>query len=315
VFTPSEPPLGPHNVYVKRKSVETQLDRFVQRKQIPVVWGEYGVGKTSLVRRFFLKKTDEARLVYVASVAGLSLPDIFKVILEHLNYAVELTTTSTTESQRSGGFDARVLTATLSRGAASAKTSQIVVSSPTDTKINQLIRDARLTVVLDEMHKASSEFRASLVDWIKSTRADPGDFTLVLVGTSTDSGRLVTLDRGIDRYIKEMSVDVLTDEEAVALAEEGFDKLGLHIGDELKERLVRSAAGVPMIIQSLCLDSAEEAVEFERSEIIEDDVRHAVEVYLSENESRLYEHYSIHRDNWRKTLPQRDPQSHGYATQ
>lgn len=291
VFTPGAPPLGEHNVYVSRDAAEASLRKYVQRHQVPVVWGEYGVGKTTLVQRYFQPLEKDGRLVYVASVAGLSLPDIFRVILEHLDYSVEISTSTSETIGADGGFDLKIVKATAKGEHAETRTSELVVSSPTDVGMNTLVRERRLTVVLDEMHKASDPLRAALVDWIKATRANPGEFSLVLVGTSTDAGRLVSLDHGIDRYVKEMSVDLMTDPEARFIVDEGFSRLGLIIHEHLREGLVRSAAGAPTIIQALCLDAAEATIRDSRDEVSEEDVRFAVSEYLKENTGRLYDHY------------------------
>jgi ABC-type lipoprotein export system ATPase subunit len=101
VFTPGKPPLGEHNVYVTRTGAEADLKKYVQRGQVPVVWGEYGVGKSTLVQKYFATQEAAKKLVYVPSVAGLSLPTIFKAVLEHLEYGVIVeSTTSDTRTAR-----------------------------------------------------------------------------------------------------------------------------------------------------------------------------------------------------------------------
>ena len=292
VFTPGAPPLKEHNVYVSRDAAEKALNKYVQRHQVPVVWGEYGVGKTSLVKHFFQDAEKAGRLVYVASVAGLTLPEVFRAVLEHLNYSVEVSSSTADTIGVDGGFDLKVVKATAKGDNTDTRNRQLVVTSPTDVGMNNLMREQGLTVVLDEMHKAGDDLRAALVDWIKATRADPGKFNLVLVGTSTDAGRLVALDQGIDRYVKEMAVDLMTDDEARYIVDEGFRRLGLKVESELRERLVRSAAGAPTIVQALCLDAAESAVErSDGKDVLEADVKFAVSTYLKENTGRLYDHY------------------------
>lgn len=291
VFTPGSPPLEKHNVYVTRGIAEQQLRRYVQRRQVPVVWGEYGVGKTSLVQHFFKEEESKGRLVYIPSVAGLSLSDVFRTILEHLDYRVDIEARSAETTSGEGGIDLKVVKIGGKGEISDSVTRQLVVTSPTDSKMNNIIRDAGLTVVLDEMHKASDTLRSALVDWIKATRAMSDGFTLVLVGTSTDAGRLVNLDFGIDRYIKEMPVSLMTPEESRSIVTTGFERLGIRIASDLVERLVQSAAGAPTIVHSLCLDAAESAVSEGRDQVHEDDLRTAVNLYLQEHGGRLADHY------------------------
>lgn len=291
VFTPGSPPLDEHNVYVKRQKAEESLRRFIQRRQIPIVWGEYGVGKTSLVQRYFEKQEKDGSLVYIASVSGLDLSDIFRTILEHLRYEVEVESTTTGRTGVDGGIDLKIVKANAQSDVADSLTRKLVVTSPTDTGMNKLIKESKLTVVLDEVHRASDVLRQELVDWIKATRAGVGGFTLVLVGTSTDAGRLVSLDFGIDRFVKEMRVELLSDDEARWIVDEGFRRLGLSISEELRNRLVSSAAGAPTIVHELCLDAAESAIEANRKTVIQDDLQSAVKTYLDEHGGRLADHY------------------------
>jgi hypothetical protein len=291
VFTPGSPPLEQHNVYVKRTDAEASLQRFLERRQVPVVYGEYGVGKTTVVQKFLQDQGVNGRLVYIASVAGLSLPDVFRVILEHLKYAAVVEYTSTATKAGEAGFDVKVVKASAKGEHSETAVSQMVVASPTDTGLIALVRDAGLVVVLDEMHKATERFRADLVDWIKATRTGGGGFDLVIIGTSMDAERLVAPDPGIDRYVKEMQVALMSPDEARYLINEGFSRLGLSIDDALAQRIVASAAGAPTIVQSLCLDAAEAAKRNDRDQVLEADCLEAVRNYLKDHGRRLVGHY------------------------
>ncbi|WP_232807264.1 hypothetical protein, partial [Geodermatophilus chilensis] len=225
-------------------------------------------------------------------VSGLTLPDVFRVMLEHMEYSVEVERTGTWGGSGEVGFDAKVVRAKVGGQYSRATKRQLVVTSPTDTGLISLIQDAGLIVVMDEMHKASPSFRKELVDWIKATRTGPpSKFRLVLIGTSMDAERLVEPDPGIDRYVKEMSVDLMSHDEARFIIDVGFSRLGLSIENDLAERLVASAAGAPTIVQSLCLDAAESATNDGRGSISEDDCRTAVRNYLNDHGRRLAGHY------------------------
>jgi len=94
VFTPGRLPLGENNVYSPRKEPEQDLDRCVKRKLVPVVYGDFGVGKTSLVSKFFHDKQQSQTFVYFPSAGGLTMADVFRRVLEILHYTVESDLTS-----------------------------------------------------------------------------------------------------------------------------------------------------------------------------------------------------------------------------
>ena len=51
VFTPGKLPIRPTNVYAARGDAEALFQKTLNRAMIPVVFGEYGVGKTSMGNR------------------------------------------------------------------------------------------------------------------------------------------------------------------------------------------------------------------------------------------------------------------------
>lgn len=204
---------------------------------------------------------------------------------------MEVESTINSDSKVEGGFDFKVIKATTSGNYAESRTRRLSASSPTDTGINRILNDSNLTVVLDELHRSSEALRQQLADWIKSARASTGNFTLVRVGISTDAGRLVSLDPGIDRYIKEMRVELLSENEATSIITEGFQKLDLSISDPIVNRLVSAAAGAPTIAHSLCLDAAESAIGRQSDEVEFEDLKSAVQDYLKEHGGRLSDHY------------------------
>jgi MoxR-like ATPase len=70
VFTPNRFPLEEYNAYSARAEAESALERSMNRSQVPVIYGEFGVGKTTLAKRFFRGEDAEGRLVHILSPAG-----------------------------------------------------------------------------------------------------------------------------------------------------------------------------------------------------------------------------------------------------
>ncbi|GAA1918925.1 ATP-binding protein [Nocardioides hwasunensis] len=287
VFTPTKIPLADTNVYTKRSDPEKALTRYVQRGQIPVVFGEYGVGKTTVVRRFFREADDAGTVVYVSSPAGKELADVFTVVLEHLDYAVE-----TEISRRTG--DSQELGARLVAHGKLATSNEIntkyslVVTSPTSEALIAEMASRQVTLIIDELHRATPSFREDLVDFMKACRGGNDDYpVIVLIGTTLDAERLVGQDPGIDRFVKELLVEPLTDEEARFIVTQGFNRLQLSVPDHLVETIIRTSAGAPTIVQSVCLDMAEACIARDDTFLTPSDYEAAVRTYLAENGRRL----------------------------
>jgi MoxR-like ATPase len=65
VFTPNRFPLEEHNIYAARADAEQKLNAAMTRNQTPVVYGEYGVGKTTLIKKHFQEDERAGRFVHV----------------------------------------------------------------------------------------------------------------------------------------------------------------------------------------------------------------------------------------------------------
>ena len=292
VFVPSKVPLGTTNAYASREQPEASLDRYVRRGQTPVVFGEYGVGKTTLVRRYFAETDDEGRLVYIPTAGDKSISDVFRKVLEQMNYRVSAERITSASDTIGGGLNLVVADFSGSGTESETVREEFVVTSPTDDRVLQLMAEKDLVLVIDEMHKAAEDLRSELADLIKAARGLGHNYpVIVLVGTTMDAEQLVRRDPGIDRFVKELGVPPMTDEEARSVIEIGFERLGLDISDSIVETIVRTAAGAPTIVQEICLNIAEAAVTRKSDEVIEDDYIEAVRVYLNDHGRRLASTY------------------------
>lgn len=290
VFTPGRLPLGKTNVYAKRSNPESLMRKHLSHGLVPIVYGEFGVGKTSMVRRHFVHIPD---VLYLPTAAKLTLTKVFEVVLESLSYSVTVSRTHATEAGGSGGFDAIVAKATIATKHTSSSEAELVVKSPTDVKMLQLLDRAKVTIVIDELHRASLKLRTDLSDFIKAANGMSRPYPkLVLIGTTSDPELLVARDPGIDRIVMEVPVQPLSRTESEFIIRTGFKTLGLtYLGDTL-DRIVRIAAGAPNIVQGICLDLAEAAQAGRRTVILPDDFSTAIHNYVAQGHNkRLTERY------------------------
>lgn len=304
VFTPGDLPINRGNVYVSRQTSEELLRRGIERNWCPVVFGDYGVGKSSMVRHYFRSEQSpgwfkthfrrypkNGRVVYFASSEGLTMPKVFQVILEHLKYRVEteLLTSDNTSFGVNIGDKHQSISATLNRG--SQKRQTLVVNTPTDEKMLDIINSSKLTIIIDELHNSSDTFRKELVRFIRASRISANQANLVLIGTSADAQELVKSDPGLDRYLTDTPVEKMKSDEAIELIQSGFNKLKIEIDDNLINRVVQVASGAPYILQSLCLDMAQSVKQDRRKNVQEGDFTDAVQQFIRDRSGRMAKSY------------------------
>lgn len=305
VFTPGKLPIRPTNVYAARGEAEELFLKTLRRAMIPVVFGEYGVGKTSMARYALRKEDKENLLVNIESVADKSLDDIFSRCLEKLGYSVQtkrlgsITSSNSHEQSGQAGISAggwiNALIAskrTKASGTSEQIEEQFSVTSPTDSKLIEICEDAGIVLLIDELHRATPAFTSDLSKFIKSYgNANCHKFRIVLLGTSSDASRLVSSDPGIDRLIQEVHLKSMTPGESHFVVSKGMSDLAISIDEPTIERIVRTSVGSPSILQYLSLELAEAA--FPRAPRTAEiaDVQAALKAFVETKEARLYKSY------------------------
>jgi type II secretory pathway predicted ATPase ExeA len=297
VFTPNRFPVEEYNAYAAREEAEGKLERAMGRSQVPVVFGEFGVGKTTLAKRFFRTEDQEGRFVHVLTPAGKNLDDVAKIVLEKLDYAVEVGGEARTVRSTEGGLDIGAFAPLRARFAGrreqhDVRRTEFVVTTPTDQGLLELMADEQVVMALDEMHKASDGFRQQLAELIKgASNLGRGYPRIIVLGTTLDASRLVERDEGVDRLITEIRVRPMTDQEAETVVREGMNTLNIDISDDRVDRVVRTAAGAPALLQEICLDVAERSDAEGRRPVTDEDIDEAIRQFVLDSRARLTRKY------------------------
>jgi len=305
VFVPGRFPLQTNNVYADRGRPQSDFLKAIERAFVPVVFGSYGVGKSSLSRYCVKSWEAEGKLVYIESLYGKSLADIFTRILEILGYEVTTETTSQRERETGGetGFEVEGGILAWLKASVSGKISrkdkkilgakkQLVVTSPTDSKVLDLCEDAGLFLMLDETHRASEGLRKDLSAFLKAyANRNHKNFRLAVIGTETDASRLVIRDPGVDRLLQEVPVHPITEAEGRSILFDGMARLGITVPEELGVKVIKSGVGSPFVLQYLSLEMAESALSVGASELTEEMHSNALRTYARAKAQRMIHQY------------------------
>lgn len=304
VFTPGQIPIRPTNVYAARGEAEDLFRKSLARGMIPVIFGEYGVGKTSMARHVAREAESQDRLVNIESVADKSLQDVFSRCLEKLGYAVTTkrvegmanakTHEQSGQAEVNAGWAKAVVASKRSQTATSTQQieEQFVVTTPTDSKVIEICDQAKVVLLLDELHRASTSFNSDLSKFLKSFgNASCRNFRIVLLGTSSDASRLVASDPGIDRLLQEIHLKAMTPPESEYVVSKGMADLAIAVPTEVKNRLVRTCVGSPSILQYLALETAEAAFKRDPRAAELSDVDAALGAFVETKEARLNKSY------------------------
>lgn len=306
VYTPGKLPLAPTNVYAPRTRDDAQrkLGKTLERGLVPLIFGEYGVGKTSMAR--YLRRAEEAagRLVHIESVAGKSMADVLSQCLEKVGFTVQRKRVTSSATQAGieqsaqakagiGWLEALVGSKrTRSQSDGHIREEEVVVTSPTSSRVLEVCEQNSLVLLIDELHKASDNFAEELSNFLKAYgNANCRAFKIILLGTASEATKLVTIDPGIDRLITEIHLKSMDATESRYVVQEGMKALAIGIDDADVAKLVDVCVGSPNILQYLCLECAEAAWDRRPRRIGTTDVASSLREYVESREARLYRTY------------------------
>ena len=284
VFTPTKPPVDEHNIYVHRHQFEKRLRKAFQRASTPVIFGDYGVGKTSLSLITLDNLMEgEGQVIRITDPTGLEISEIYKRAFEQLGYQVTLSETSI--SERTGSAELQA-SATSNIGAGSffnilkvglvgsgkiantekrEKVKQFIVASPTEGKAIEIFCEAKVVFLVDELHHASELLKRQITAAVKSCSDQGLEYPkFILCGTSSDARAIAEINMGVDRLMTEIKVIPLAEAESTQIVVDGFEALGVDFETELPRQVALVAGGAPSLVHSIALELAETAISEDR---------------------------------------------------
>jgi hypothetical protein len=305
VFVPGKFPIEQSNVYADRGTPQADVHTALTRAYVPLVFGGYGVGKSSMVMRVAQNFSNTHRVVYVENVYGKSFSAIFERILEELGYEVTVqrtagagTTTGTNAEGEVSGNAFYVLAAKLKAGIKRERSEseeevrELLVRSPTESKLIDICDENSILLLIDELHRASEQFSKDLTAFLKSfANRNCKQFRIALIGTENEASRLVISDPGTDRVLEEVSLTTLSDAESQEIVTTGFERLAMPVNDEVVRALKTYSVGSPFVLQFLCLEVAETCLTRTENSPTINDVKTALETYARRKAQRLLRLY------------------------
>lgn len=265
VFTPTAP--------IKKEEFFrgriTQLDKICEainsEGQHAILFGERGVGKTSLANIM----TESLTNLYPIKVT-CSRSDHFKTLWKQAFQQIQFSTTT-----KGLGFKAE------------DKQQIVNLYSSLDEKSNTFSFDIirllgqfpslRFLFIFDEFDNITDkDVRRLFADLIKSFSDNNTNTTIVLVGIADDVETLIGNHLSLERCLKQVRMPRMSDAESREIIEKGLLKLQINISENVESKIVEFASGFPHYIHLLCKYGCEGVISGDREEYTEDDLTVAI---------------------------------------
>lgn len=251
VFSPSAP-IDDRALFAGRiEQVRQVIDVINQKGQHAIIFGDRGVGKTSLanVLASFLPQGTSAFSQRINCDEGDSFNSVWHKVFSEVQYQ---------EVTKVGGFSNQS-----QRPRADADADII---SP-DVVRRQLTQWSSKTVlpilIIDEFDRVGEDYRSIFADTIKTLSDHAVSATVILVGVADSVEHLISGHESVQRALVQIKMPRMSKEEIEEIVNKGLSRLGMHIAPEALNHIVVLAQGLPHYAHLLALHASRAALDRE----------------------------------------------------
>lgn len=269
-FTPGSP-IDSNDLFAGRKRQrERVLNTIFQKGEHPVLFGERGVGKTSLANTLWdilvvMGKFNYQRAKINCS-GEMSFEEIWRIIFR------QLTAQTGAENE----------TITLD---------EILPENPNSENVRETFHllNERSIIIIDELDKVSDQrVQRQLADTVKTLSDNAIGTTLIMVGVGDSIDQLIAEHRSIERAIVQVHMKRMAKFELLEIIDKGLSRCeGIEIEPSARERIADYSQGLPYYTHLLARESALQAVRNGRTLLtmrdLDDAIKEAVDSHLETN--------------------------------
>lgn len=276
VFTPAQP-VTDKTRFAGRLGVLQKLIAIIEEQRSHVViYGERGIGKTSLVHILAdVARESRYHVIYASCGAHSRFDEIFRAILGSIPQ-LYLRSVAPQSAEAEGGA---TLADRLPEGRFDARELGDLCAQITGT---------RVIIILDEYDRIQDpEFRQSVAELIKNLSDRAARVQLILTGVASNLQELIGYIPSIRRNVIGLPMPRLATPEVRSLIRIGEDAAGLRFDDQAVEMVDLLANGSPYLVRLISHHASLRALDEGRLNVEIADIWPALDQIVEEAESRV----------------------------
>lgn len=268
----------------RRAEVRRILEAVFERSRHVVLYGERGVGKTSIANVFWRQYNKSLQTVIAARVQA-DPSDTFaslwaKVFDEFVAVAKSL-----------GRYDMAPLNDSL----------EIISPDTVRREFQKCQANALPIVIIDEYDKLSNiEARLLTANVIKYLYDYSVNVTVILVGVAEDVSSLIADHESIDRALTQIKLIRMSDGELNEVINTRLSKTPMKLSGDARWTIVTLSRGLPYFTQMLGKHAATHAARSKKLNISVSDVERSMELFIKDSEQKLQSAYILATDSNQK---------------
>ena len=270
-------PVTAREAFAGRHEAMAQLINAIEEQRVHVViYGERGIGKTSLVH-VFTQTAREARyhVIYASCGTAAVFPEMFRSVLgliPHIYHSTVLPNSS--EAEKGGNFDSM-----LPSGDFGARELAEILAGVVGT---------RVLVILDEYDRVvDPNFRREVAELIKNLSDRAARVQLVITGVALNLDELIGYAPSIRRNVAGLPMRPMSSEEVLDLLRMGERAADIRFGEEAVALISRMSAGSPYLVRLLGHQAGINTINAGRDRVTETDASDSIERVISDWQASL----------------------------
>lgn len=262
VFTPAKP-IDDASLFVGRgREVRQIVAELNTPGQHALLWGDRGVGKTSLAKYLTMKfrtTIGVERVFYVPCSAGSTFVGILREPLHACGCDTEVTdTTSSLESQVSGRVTVGLAEGSSEIGAQTSENRRGPAAAMTSTNACRYLNDLSALLVVDETERISDlDTKINLAELLKQLSDADAKFKVLIVGIAQAGADLVAHHESLVRCLKETHLCAMPHDESEEIVRSGMKKVGLAFDEDVISMIATIGGGYAHYVHLLALKCSE----------------------------------------------------------
>lgn len=291
---------GVRDVYVPNKPVDSvelfcgrqnEVSRIIEGINTGgmhvLLYGDRGVGKTSLSKITCTMLMLNGTITnYHVKICDSS--DTFVTIIQSLFQDLSIKCSIKSSSSWDFSFLWKLLS--LSKKGSVEYISYDNITSP--SWVAKRIADFEGVFLIDEIDVLQNpEDKKKIAELIKQLSDKNSKLKIFVVGISKTASELFGGHPSVQRCLKEISLNRMSDDELKEIIEKGEQRLSISFSKETKRVIIKSSAGYPYFTQLLALKAAEEAVVKDSPNVTMNEFKLAVRRAVDDLEGSLKEQY------------------------
>jgi energy-coupling factor transporter ATP-binding protein EcfA2 len=282
-FSPSAP-IDEATLFSGRiQQVEEVINAVVQKGQHAIIYGERGVGKTSLANVL----SDILQDLGLGSGNSVIVNCEKKTTFQSLWHQILRSITLVDRKERMG-FTKEEIDRRVSLEALLPKGEDI---APDDIRF--LFEGVSVpTVIIDEMDRITDQETTTLIaDTVKTLSDHAVNTTLILVGVADSVDDLITEHSSIERALVQIGMPRMSNEELFEIINKAFSSIEMTVEDSAKWHIAKLSQGLPHFTHLLGQQAGQQAVGSGRTHVIMEDVTKATGIAVSKADQTIVSTY------------------------